>query len=255
MPNDNSSFDKQPLITHLIELRNRILLSILIIFIAFLAIIPFSAELYLYISAPIRNLLPNDITMIATEVASPFLTPFKLALISAIFLTMPHSLYQTWAFLAPGLYKKEKIIVVPLFLASIVLFYAGIAFVFYLVFPLIFAFFSNIAPDGISLMPDIRSYLDFVLKLFFAFGISFQVPIGIVILSWTNALDPYKLSSKRPYVIIMCFIVGMLMTPPDVISQIMLAVPTWLLFELGLILGKLISKKNQLTSPSTIAEE
>ena len=169
MPNNNSNFDKQPLIAHLIELRNRILLSILIIFIAFLAIIPFSAELYLYISAPIRNLLPNDITMIATEVASPFLTPFKLALISAIFLTMPHSLYQTWAFLAPGLYKKEKIIVVPLFLASIVLFYAGIAFVFYLVFPLIFAFFSNIAPDGISLMPDIRSYLDFVLKLFFAF--------------------------------------------------------------------------------------
>ena len=133
MPNDNSNFDKQPLIAHLIELRNRILLSILIIFIAFLAIIPFSAELYLYISAPIRNLLPNDITMIATEVASPFLTPFKLALISAIFLTMPHSLYQTWAFLAPGLYQKEKIIVVPLFLASIVLFYAGIAFVFYLV--------------------------------------------------------------------------------------------------------------------------
>ena len=248
-------FEKQPLISHLIELRNRILLTLIVIFAVFLVIIPFSGTLYLYISEPIRVLLADDITMIATEVASPFLTPFKLALIASIFLTMPHSLYQTWAFLAPGLYKREKKIVIPLFITSVILFYAGIAFAFFVVFPLVFSFFSNIAPSEISVMPDIKSYLDFVLKLFFAFGISFQIPIAIVILSWMNALDPYKLSSKRPYVVILCFLLGMFLTPPDVISQILLAVPTWLLFELGLLLGKLISKKNQSNNAAEMAEE
>ena len=181
--------------------------------------------------------------MIATEVTSPFLTPFKLALVSAMFISMPYILYQLWAFVAPALYKQEKKIALPLFCASVILFYTGMAFAYYLVFPLVFLFFTSVAPEGISVMPDIRAYLDFVLKLFMAFGLSFQIPIAVVILSWLGTVDPNKLATKRPYVFVLCFVVGMLLTPPDIISQALLAIPMWLLFEVGILFGRLVSNK------------
>ena len=191
---------KQPLMTHLLELRNRLLKVFIVVLLVFAVLFPFSESLYLYISEPLRAFLPSASTMIATEVTSPFLTPFKLALISAMFISMPYSLYQLWAFVAPALYQQEKRIVVPLFFASVILFYAGMAFAYYLVFPLVFMFFTSVAPEGISVMPDIRAYLDFVLKLFMAFGLSFQIPIAVVILSWLGTVNPDNLAKKRPYV-------------------------------------------------------
>ena len=233
----------QPLMTHLLELRNRLLKIFVAVLVVFAILFPFSESLYLYISEPLRVFLPSASTMIATEVTSPFLTPFKLALVSAIFISMPYILYQLWAFVAPALYQQEKKIVVPLFCASVILFYAGMAFAYYLVFPLVFMFFTSVAPEGISVMPDIRAYLDFVLKLFMAFGLSFQIPIAVVILSWLGTVNPNNLAKKRPYVFVLCFVVGMLLTPPDIISQVLLAVPMWLLFEVGILFGRLVSNK------------
>ena len=238
---ENEVFESQPLMTHLVEFRNRVLRSVLAVLIIFAGLFSFSNEIYLYISEPIRAFLPANTSMIATEVASPFLTPFKLTLVLSVFAAMPFILYQTWAFLAPGLYKREKKIVLPLFFSSVFLFYAGMAFAYYVVFPLVFMFFTSIAPDGISVMPDIRSYLDFVLKLFFAFGLSFEIPIAVVILSWMGAVDPRNLAKKRPYVFVLCFILGMLLTPPDIISQTLLAVPMWLLFEVGILFGRIVA--------------
>ena len=238
---ENEVFESQPLMTHLVEFRNRVLRSVLAVLIIFAGLFSFSNEIYLYISEPIRAFLPANTSMIATEVASPFLTPFKLTLVLSVFAAMPFILYQTWAFLAPGLYKREKKIVLPLFFSSVFLFYAGMAFAYYVVFPLVFMFFTSIAPDGISVMPDIRSYLDFVLKLFFAFGLSFEIPIAVVILSWMGAVEPNNLAKKRPYVFVLCFILGMLLTPPDIISQTLLAVPMWLLFEVGILFGRIVA--------------
>ena len=238
---ENEVFESQPLMTHLVEFRNRVLRSVLAVLIIFTGLFSFSNEIYLYISEPIRAFLPANTSMIATEVASPFLTPFKLTLVLSVFAAMPFILYQTWAFLAPGLYKREKKIVLPLFFSSVFLFYAGMAFAYYVVFPLVFMFFTSIAPDGISVMPDIRSYLDFVLKLFFAFGLSFEIPIAVVILSWMGAVEPNNLAKKRPYVFVLCFILGMLLTPPDIISQTLLAVPMWLLFEVGILFGRIVT--------------
>jgi sec-independent protein translocase protein TatC len=238
---ENEVFESQPLMTHLVEFRNRVLRSVLAVLIIFAGLFSFSNEIYLYISEPIRAFLPANTSMIATEVASPFLTPFKLTLVLSVFAAMPFILYQIWAFLAPGLYKREKKIVLPLFFSSVFLFYAGMAFAYYVVFPLVFMFFTSIAPDGISVMPDIRSYLDFVLKLFFAFGLSFEIPIAVVILSWMGAVEPNNLAKKRPYVFVLCFILGMLLTPPDIISQTLLAVPMWLLFEVGILFGRIVA--------------
>ena len=240
---DSQATANQPLMAHLLELRNRLLRVFVVVLVVFAALFPFSESLYLYISEPLRTFLPSTSTMIATEVTSPFLTPFKLALVSAIFLSMPYILYQLWAFIAPALYKQEKKIALPLFCASVILFYTGMAFAYYLVFPLVFLFFTSVAPEGISVMPDIRAYLDFVLKLFMAFGLSFQIPIAVVILSWLGTVDPNKLATKRPYVFVLCFIVGMLLTPPDIISQALLAIPMWLLFEVGILFGRLVSNK------------
>ena len=238
---ENEVFESQPLMTHLVEFRNRVLRSVLAVLIIFAGLFSFSNEIYLYISEPIRVFLPANTSMIATEVASPFLTPFKLTLVLSVFAAMPFILYQIWAFLAPGLYKREKKIVLPLFFSSVFLFYAGMAFAYYVVFPLVFMFFTSIAPDGISVMPDIRSYLDFVLKLFFAFGLSFEIPIAVVILSWMGAVEPNNLAKKRPYVFVLCFILGMLLTPPDIISQTLPAVPMWLLFEVGILFGRFVA--------------
>ena len=235
---------KQPLMAHLLELRNRLLRIFIVVLVVFAALFPFSESLYLYISEPLREFLPSSSTMIATEVTSPFLTPFKLALVSAMFISMPYTLYQLWAFVAPALYQQEKKVAVPLFCASVILFYTGMAFAYYLVFPLVFMFFTSVAPEEISVMPDIRAYLDFVLKLFMAFGLSFQIPIAVVILSWVGTVNPDKLAKKRPYVFVLCFIIGMLLTPPDIISQALLAIPMWLLFEVGILFGRLVSNKS-----------
>ena len=240
---DSQATAKQPLMAHLLELRNRLLRIFIVVLVVFAALFPFSESLYLYISEPLREFLPSSSTMIATEVTSPFLTPFKLALVSAMFISMPYILYQLWAFVAPALYKQEKKVALPLFFTSVILFYAGMAFAYYLVFPLVFLFFTSVAPEGISMMPDIRAYLDFVLKLFMAFGLSFQIPIAVVILSWLGTVNPDNLAKKRPYVFVLCFVVGMLLTPPDIISQALLAIPMWLLFEVGILFGRVVSTK------------
>lgn len=238
---EEEALSSQPFMEHLIEFRDRVLRSVAAVLVIFAGLFSFSNELYMYISEPIREFLPASSTMIATEVASPFLTPFKLTLVLSVFAAMPYILYQAWAFLAPGLYQREKKIVIPLFISSVLLFYAGMAFAYYVVFPLVFLFFTSIAPEGISVMPDIRSYLDFVLKLFFAFGLSFEIPIAVVILSWMGVVEPDNLAKKRPYVFVLCFVLGMLLTPPDIISQTLLAIPMWLLFEVGILFGRLVS--------------
>ncbi len=235
--------DSQPFMAHLIEFRDRVLRAVASIVIIFIGLFSFSNQLYLYVSEPLRQYLPESSTMIATDVASPFLTPFKLTLVLSMFAAMPYILYQVWAFVAPGLYQREKKIVVPLFMSSVFLFYAGMAFAYYVVFPLVFMFFTSVGPEGVAIMTDIRSYLDFVLKLFFAFGISFEIPIAVVILSWMGAVDPDSLAKKRPYVFVFCFIFGMLLTPPDILSQTLLAIPMWLLFEVGIVFGRLVRPK------------
>ena len=243
----------QPLVEHLIELRNRILQALLAILVIFLPLFYFAnQEIYAYVSEPLRNLLPEGTTMIATEVASPFLAPFKLTLVLSIFLAMPFVLHQIWSFIAPGLYTSEKRIAAPLLISSIVLFYAGIAFAFYVVFPLVFSFFTAAAPEGVTVMTDINRYLDFVLKLFFAFGLAFEIPIATVLLIWTGATTCQSMGQKRPYVIVGCFVVGMLLTPPDIISQILLAVPMWILFEVGIIFARVfrLDKKTDDSSDS-----
>jgi len=234
---------QQPLIAHLLELRNRLLRSLIAVLIIFIALFAFANDLYQYVSAPLRAFMPEGVNMIATEVASPFFTPFKLTLVVSLFAAMPYLLYQMWAFVAPGLYREEKRIALPLFFSSIALFYAGMAFAYYVVFPLVFMFFTSTAPEGVSIMTDIRSYLDFVLKLFFAFGLAFEIPIAVVILSWVGAVDPDQLGKKRPYVFVGCFVVGMLLTPPDIISQTLLALPMWLLFEVGVVFARLIKPR------------
>ena len=237
---EHEALDRQPFMAHLIEFRDRVLRIFISILVIFAGLFAFSQDLYLYISEPIREFLPASSTMIATEVASPFLTPFKLTLVLSIFAAMPYILYQVWAFVAPWLYQREKKIVLPLFFSSVLLFYGGMAFAYYVVFPLVFMFFTSIAPEGISVMPDIRSYLDFVLKLFFAFGLSFEIHIAVVILSWMGVVEPDNLAKKRPYVFVLCFVLGMLLTPPDIISQTLLAIPMWLLFEVGILFGRLV---------------
>ncbi|MDA0790341.1 MAG: twin-arginine translocase subunit TatC [Proteobacteria bacterium] len=241
----------QPLIEHLIELRDRILRSLIAIVVVFVPLFYFANDIYGYVSQPMRDYLPEGASMIATEVASPFLTPFKLSLVLALFVAMPYILHQLWSFVAPGLYANEKRIAYPLLISSILLFYLGMAFAFYVVFPLVFGFFTSVVPEGVLVMTDINRYLDFVLKLFFAFGIAFEIPIATLVLVWSGATDVAALKRKRPYVIIGCFVVGMLLTPPDVISQILLAVPMWLLFEIGVVFARYIQPRPQGSSPST----
>jgi sec-independent protein translocase protein TatC len=236
---------QQPLISHLVELRDRLLRSVLAVLLVALCLFPFSNDLYLYLSEPLMRHLPETSSMIATEVASPFLTPFKLTLSTAIVLAVPYLLYQLWAFVAPGLYAHERKLVFPLLFASTVLFFLGIIFAYFIVFPLIFAFLTQAAPEGVAVMTDISSYLDFVLKLFFAFGLAFEVPIATLLLVWTGVSSIESLTDKRPYIIVGAFVIGMLLTPPDVISQTLLALPVWLLFELGLFSARWLPKRNR----------
>ncbi|MGB1346415.1 MAG: twin-arginine translocase subunit TatC [Pseudomonadales bacterium] len=241
--NKHSKVDEMPLMGHLLELRNRLLKAIILVIVFFAVMFPFSNELYLYLSEPLRSLLPEGSTMIATQVASPFLAPFKLTMVLALFVGMPFILHQAWSFIAPGLYKSEKRLALPLLVSSILLFYAGIAFAYYVVFPLMFGFFTATGPDQVAVMTDISAYLDFVLKIFFAFGIVFEIPIATLLLIWTGATTPASLAKKRAYVLVSCFVIGMLITPPDVISQTLLAVPMWLLFEVGIIFGRFVKPR------------
>jgi sec-independent protein translocase protein TatC len=244
--NEPESTDQPlPLVAHLTELRDRLLRALLAVLVVFIGLFPFANEIYTFVSKPLRALLPEGATMIATEVASPFLTPFKLTLVAAIFLAIPYLLYQVWSFIAPGMYKHEKRLAMPLLASSIFLFYAGAAFAYFIVFPLIFAFFTSTGPADITIMTDINSYLDFVLKLFFAFGVAFEIPIVAVLLISTGITTPDNLARKRPYIIVGCFFLGMLLTPPDIISQSLLALPMWLLFELGVYFGRIIIRNRQ----------
>jgi len=229
------SLNDQPLIVHLIELRDRLIRILVVVLLFFLAFIAFANDLYAYLAEPLQSLLPEGASMIATQVASPFLAPFKLALYLSVYCGAPMILYQAWGFIAPGLYAKEKKIAGPLLISSIFLFYAGMAFAYYAVFPLVFGFFTTIGPTGVTVMTDIDAYLSFVLKLFLAFGLAFEIPVATMLLVKAGIASPESLKQKRPYVFIGCFVVGMLITPPDVISQTLLAVPMWLLFEAGLL--------------------
>lgn len=240
-PNDA----EMTLVQHLLELRNILTKSILAIMIVFVALFPFANDLYLYISEPLARFLPDDTSMIATGVASPFLTPFKLSLVLAIYISMPFLLYQFWRFIAPALYSHEKQLVAPILFFSSFLFYAGGAFAFYVVFPLVFGFLSTAAPDGVTIATDIALYLDFVIKMFFAFGFAFEVPIVVVILILTGMVSPKKLSHARPYVVVGAFVIGMLLTPPDIISQTLLAIPMWFLYETGIIVGAFVKKRRK----------
>ncbi|MFC6670703.1 twin-arginine translocase subunit TatC [Marinobacterium aestuariivivens] len=224
-------------------MRQRLMWSLLIILLVFLGLFYFANDLYEYLSRPLTALLPAGTSMIATDVTSPFFAPFKLTLMVSIFAAMPFILHQVWGFISPGLYKHEKRIAVPLLISSIFLFYSGIAFAYYVVFPLIFGFFTSVGPENVAVMTDISSYLNFVLKLFFAFGIVFEIPIATLLLIWSGVSSVENLSSKRAYVIVGCFVVGMLLTPPDVISQSLLAIPMWLLFELGILLGRIVVRR------------
>lgn len=231
------------LVQHLIELRNRLLYCLGSVAFIFLLLFAFANDIYTFVATPLQVFLPDSSSMIATEVAAPFLTPFKLTFFVAFLIAMPFILYQVWGFLAPGLYENEKGLILPLMASSVLLFYAGIAFAYYVVFPLVFGFFTSAAPDNVTVMTDIGSYLDFVLKLFFAFGIAFEIPVVTIVLIRSGAISADSLAKKRPYIIVACFIVGMLLTPPDVISQVLLAVPMWMLFECGVFFGRRVERR------------
>jgi sec-independent protein translocase protein TatC len=237
---NNPADNEQTLVEHLLELRSRLLKSLLVVLLIFMVMVFFANDLYTFFALPIQSLLPEGSTMIATEVTSPFFAPFKLTLILSAFAAAPYILYQLWSFIAPALYNNEKRLAVPLFATSIALFYLGIAFAYYVVFPLVFGFFTSIAPEGIAVTPDINSYLSFILKLFFAFGIAFEIPVATVLVIKADMTTRESLAQKRPYIVVMCFIFGMLLTPPDMISQSLLAIPTWLLFEMGLFMSGFI---------------
>ena len=236
------------LLSHLIELRSRLLIIAVAVLVAFIMLLPFSRDIFTLVSEPLREVLPGN-AMIATAVASPLLTPFKLTFFAALFLVMPVVLFQVWNFIAPGLYKNEKRFAIPLLATSIVLFYLGIAFAYFVVFPLIFGFFTSIAPEGVEVQTDITQFLDFITTIVFAFGIAFEVPVATVLIVWAGLTNIEKLAKARPYVFLMAFIAGMFLTPPDVISQSLLAVPVYLLYELGIIMSKVfVSKKSETDS-------
>lgn len=229
---------KDSISNHLIELRSRLLKVFALFAILSIAGIPFASEIYSFIASPLIDLLPNGSTMIATEVASPFMAPIKLVLYVALLLSMPWLFYQTWMFVSPGLYKEEKNVTAPLMLSTIILFFSGVCFAFFVVCPIIFKFFIGMAPANIQVMTDINQYLSFVFKLLFAFGIAFEIPIATVIIIKSGIATKESLTSARPYLIILFLVIGMLLTPPDIFSQLFLAVPMWLLFEMGILFSR-----------------
>ncbi len=227
---------EQPFLSHLFELRDRLLRIVMLVLVVFLGLFFVANDLFTMVARPLMDAYPGDI--IAIGILSPFLTPIKLALVASVFLSMPFIFYQMWGFVAPGLYKHERKLVMPLVISSTILFYLGVLFAYYVVFPLVFAFLSSISPEGVNAMPDIAAYLDFVLTLFFAFGLAFEIPIATIILVWMGMVTPKQLTKKRPYVIVGAFVVGMFLTPPDIISQTLLAIPMWVLFEVGIFFSR-----------------
>lgn len=240
--------DSQPLINHLLELRDRLLRIIICILLVFAVLVFFSNDIYHAVALPLISQLPQGSSMIATNVAAPFFTPIKLTIVAAIFVSVPYILYQIWAFVAPALYQHEKRLIYPLLASSTLLFYVGVAFAYYVVFPLVFGFLTRTAPEGVRIATDISSYLDFVLTLFMAFGICFEVPIAIVLLCWSGVTDRQSLASKRPYIFVACFIIGMFLTPPDIFSQTLLAIPMYLLFEVGVFFARFYQPKDEESS-------
>ena len=240
--------DTQPLISHLIELRKRLLNSIIAVLLIFLALVYFANDIYQLVSAPLIKQMPEGATMIATDVASPFFTPIKLTFMVSLILSAPVILYQVWAFVAPALYRHERRLVIPLLVSSSLLFYIGMAFAYFVVFPLAFGFLTHTAPVGVQVSTDIASYLDFVMALFMAFGVSFEVPVAIVLICWMGVTTPEELRKKRPYVLVGAFVVGMLLTPPDVFSQTLLAIPMYCLFEIGVFFSRFYVGKRRFRS-------
>lgn len=238
-PNNYTLFD------HLLELRSRLLKSFIGVLVILCCLIYFAQDIYHYVAEPLLATMPIGTQMIATDVASPLFAPFKLVIVLSVFIAMPYILFQIWSFVAPGLYRNEKRLIAPLMLGSTLLFYSGIAFAYFVVFPVVFAFFSSVAPEGVTIATDISSYLDFVLKLFFAFGAAFEIPVAIILMCWTNFTSPDSLRAKRPYIVVGSFIVGMLLTPPDIISQTMLAIPMLILFELGVFIASFYYQENK----------
>lgn len=247
--------ETQPLITHLIELRKRILNALIAVFVVFVALAYFSNDIYQLVSSPLVSKLPQGSNMIATDVASPFLAPIKLTIMVSIFISAPYILYQVWAFIAPALYRHERRLLMPLLFFSTVLFYMGMAFAYFVVFPLAFGFFTSTAPADVVIATDINNYLSFVTALFMAFGISFEVPIAIILLCWSGATTVASLKQKRPYILVGAFVVGMLLTPPDVFSQTLLAIPMYLLFEVGVFFARFYAPRNKTAPQDEEAEE
>jgi len=231
------------LIDHLVELRDRLLKSVLVLLLVFVSLVYFASDIYTFVAAPLLDVLPENSSMIAIDPTSPFFAPFKLTFYTSLFLCAPFILYQMWAFIAPGLYQNEKQLAIPLFVSSVLLFYAGIAFAYFVLFRMVFSFFISVAPTGISVAPDINSYLSFVLTIFFAFGFAFEIPIAVFLFIWVGILEPDDLARKRPYVVVACFVTAMLLTPPDPFTQSMLALPMWGLFELGISLARFFLRK------------
>lgn len=234
---------EQPFISHLVELRQRILRALAMVLVLFLGLAFYSNEIYSFLAGPLLKHMPEGSQMVAIDVASPFLTPFKLTLMVCVFLSIPFILYQVWAFIAPGLYRHERRMVLPLLVASTLLFYGGVAFAYYAVFPLMFGFLTATAPAGVAVMTDIARYLDFVLTLFLAFGIAFEVPIATILLVWSGIVSRETIGNNRPYVIVGAFVVGAVLTPPDVVSQTLLSIPIWFLFEVGLFFSRFFEGK------------
>ena len=233
------------LFDHLLELRSRLLKAVVGVLIILCCLIFFAQDIYHYVAEPLLATMPLGTQMIATDVASPLFAPFKLTIVLSIFIAMPYILFQIWSFVAPGLYNNEKRLIAPLMAGSTLLFYGGIAFAYFVVFPVVFAFFNSVAPEGVTIATDISSYLDFVLKLFFAFGAAFEIPIAIILMCWTGFTTPASLRTKRPYIVVGAFVIGMLLTPPDIISQTMLAIPMLLLFELGVLIASFYYKEDE----------
>lgn len=240
---DESKLPEQPFLSHLVELRDRLMRMVLAVLVLLLILFPFGNDIFHMLAQPVMNALPDNTSMVATKVLSPFLTPLKLAFVAAVFIAMPYLLYQMWSFIAPGLYQHEKQLAIPLLLSSIVLFYLGAAFAYFVVLPLLFPFLVGVTPEGVKVMPDIADFLDIAIRLFFAFGLAFEVPIATILLVLAGISTPEKLAEKRPYVIVGAFVVGMLLTPPDIISQTLLALPIWLLFEMGLLFSRVLQRR------------
>ena len=240
---DKEELEESSLLSHLVELRSRLMKAAAAVLVIFVGLVPFAQEVFTLVAQPLMSKLPEGTSMIATRVASPFLTPFKTAFWVAVFAAMPIVIYQAWAFVAPGLYKREKKVAMPLVTSSIMLFYSGAAFAYYVVFPLMFGFFTAATPEGVAMMTDIGEYLDFILVLFFTFGIAFEVPIAILLLVGAGIVSPQSLGRKRPYILLGAFTLGMLLTPPDMISQTLLAVPLFLLYEIGILMARILLRK------------